>query len=81
MTEEHPPATRPPPDLERYYLLLWYLIDEHEPVTPSTLVDRSGYSHSLVSPCLTDLKRRGYVVTDESPRDGRETLYQIDTST
>jgi len=79
MTDEHPPPTRAPPPLERTHLCLWHVVDANGPVSVSEVVNKSGYSRSLVSPALTDLERRGYIEECPTPTDQRETRYKTST--
>jgi len=69
-----------PDDLGRHQLLVYLLVSELEPVTPSTIVDRSEYSRSTVAEDLRDLQRRGYITTETNYQDRRKTLYRLNTS-
>jgi len=70
-----------PDDLGRHHLLVYLLIRELEPVTPSTLIQQSEYSESLIHGDLTDLERGGYVTTEVHLGDQRKTLYCLNCST
>ena len=59
MTDEHPPATRAPPSLERHYLLLWYLVDERDRPVGERLRPRFG---------VVEAERPVHLVVDDHGR-------------
>jgi DNA-binding MarR family transcriptional regulator len=79
-TAEESTATPLPDDLGRHHLLVYLLVRELEPVRPSTLIQQSEYSKSLIYGDLSDLERRGYVTTKVHLGDQRKTLYCLDSS-
>lgn len=72
-------AALSPFDLTANQFVLLALLDERDGVPQRDLVGRAASDPNTIRPMLTSLQKRGYVVRETDPNDGRAWLVRITT--